>query len=80
MTIPPSRHSSVTWTPAGTEPVSLVPRASAADQPRLGKRWADPALRRLADRGILDKRRPKGRANVPTWFLVVTLDEALRRL
>jgi hypothetical protein len=60
-------------------PISLVARAWAASQPQLGKRWADPAIKRLAAAGVLVKRRPPGRANVPTWHLV-PLEEALKRL
>ena len=60
-------------------PISLVARSWAADHPQLGKRWSDPALRRLAAAGVLVKRRGQGRANAPTWHMI-PLDEALRRL
>ena len=60
-------------------PVSLVSRSWASDHPQLGKRWSDPALRRLAAAGVLVKRRGQGRANARTWHLI-PLDEALRRL
>jgi hypothetical protein len=60
-------------------PISLVARSWAADHPQLGKRWSDPALRRLAAAGVLVKRRGHGRANAPTWHMI-PLDEALRRL
>jgi hypothetical protein len=58
-------------------PVSIRARDWAAGQPGLGERWADAALTRLGELGVLTKR--PGVRRLPTWHLPVR-EEALRRL
>jgi hypothetical protein len=58
-------------------PLSIRARDWAAGQSGLGERWADGALTRLGDLGVLTKR--PGVRRLPTWHLPVR-EEALRRL
>jgi hypothetical protein len=60
-----------------TTPLSIRARDWAAGQPGLGERWADGALARLGELGVLSKR--PGVRRLPTWHLLVR-EEALRRL
>jgi hypothetical protein len=58
-------------------PLSVRARDWAAGRPGLGERWADGALVRLGDLGVLTK--VPGIRRLPTWHLPAR-DEALRRL
>jgi hypothetical protein len=58
-------------------PLSIRARDWAAGQSGLGERWADGALTRLGELGVLTKR--PGVRRLPTWYLPVR-EEALRRL
>jgi hypothetical protein len=58
-------------------PLSIRARDWAAGQSGLGERWADGALARLGELGVLTKR--PGVRRLPTWHLPVR-EEALRRL
>jgi hypothetical protein len=58
-------------------PLSIRARDWAAGQSGLGERWADGALTRLGELGVLTKR--PGVRRLPTWHLPVK-EEALRRL
>jgi hypothetical protein len=58
-------------------PLSIRARDWAAGQSGLGERWADAALARLGELGVLTKR--PGVRRLPTWHLPVR-EEALRRL
>jgi hypothetical protein len=58
-------------------PLSIRARDWAAGQSGLGERWADGALTRLGELGVLTKR--PGVRRLPTWHLPVR-EEALRRL
>jgi hypothetical protein len=58
-------------------PLSIRARDWAAGQSGLGERWADGALARLGELGVLTKR--PGVRRLPTWHLPVR-DDALRRL
>lgn len=58
-------------------PLSVRARDWASGRPGLGERWADGALVRLGDLGVLTKR--PGVRRLPTWHLPAR-DEALRRL
>jgi hypothetical protein len=58
-------------------PLSIRARDWAAGQPGLGERWADGALTRLGELGVLTKR--PGVRRLPTWHLA-SLEDALRCL
>jgi len=58
-------------------PVSVRARDWAAGRPGLGERWADAALSRLGELGVLTK--APGVRRLPTWHLPTRV-EALRRL
>lgn len=58
-------------------PLSIRARNWAAGQTGLGERWADGALTRLGELGVLAKR--PGVRRLPTWHLPMR-EEALRRL
>lgn len=58
-------------------PLSVRARDWAAGRPGLGERWADAALVRLGELGVLVK--TPGIRRLPTWQLIPR-DEALRRL
>jgi hypothetical protein len=58
-------------------PLSIRARDWAAGRPGLGERWADSALVRLGELGVLTK--VPGIRRLPTWHLPAR-DEALRRL
>ena len=58
-------------------PLSIRARDWAAGQAGLGERWADAALTRLGDLGVLTKR--PGVRRLPTWHLPLR-EDALRRL
>jgi hypothetical protein len=58
-------------------PLSIRARDWAGGQSGLGERWADGALTRLGELGVLTKR--PGVRRLPTWHLPVR-EEALRRL
>lgn len=58
-------------------PLSVRARDWAAGRPGLGERWADGALARLGDLGVLTK--APGARRLPTWHLPSRV-EALRRL
>jgi len=58
-------------------PLSVRARDWAAGRPGLGERWADGALVRLAELGVLTK--VPGIRRLPTWRLP-SRDEALRQL
>jgi hypothetical protein len=58
-------------------PLSIRARDWAAGQSGLGERWADRALTRLGELGVLTK--GPGVRRMPTWHLPVR-EEALRRL
>jgi hypothetical protein len=58
-------------------PLSIRARDWAAGQAGLGERWADGALTRLGDLGVLTKR--PGVRRLPTWHLPLR-EDALRRL
>ena len=60
-----------------TAPLSIRARDWAAGRPGLGERWADSALVRLGELGVLTK--VPGIRRLPTWHLPPR-DEALRRL
>jgi hypothetical protein len=64
-----SRHEST--------PLSIRARDWAAGQSGLGERWADSALTRLGELGVLTK--GPGVRRLPTWHLPAR-EEALRRL
>jgi hypothetical protein len=58
-------------------PLSIRARDWAAGQSGLGERWADAALARLGELGVLTK--GPGVRRLPTWHLPLR-DDALRRL
>jgi hypothetical protein len=58
-------------------PLSIRARDWAAGRAGLGERWADAALSRLGDLGVLTKH--PGIRRLPTWHLPAR-EEALRRL
>lgn len=59
--------------------VSEYARRWTDSQPGITHKWADEALQRLGDAGVLTKERGKGRANLPAWKLA-RLDVAMARL